>query len=53
MIIDPWGTVVAQCRDGEGIAVCDIDRAFLESIRARVPVWQHRRPDLYGGPPKG
>jgi deaminated glutathione amidase len=50
MIVDPWGTVVAQCRDGEGIAVARIDRAFLETIRARVPVWQHRRPDLYGGP---
>jgi predicted amidohydrolase len=50
MIVDPWGTVVAQCRDGEGIAVAHIDRAFLEAIRARVPVWQHRRPDLYGGP---
>lgn len=52
MIIDPWGTVVAQCRDGEGMAVADIDRAWLERVRARVPVWQHRRPDLYGGPPK-
>jgi predicted amidohydrolase len=50
MIVDPWGTVVAQCRDGEGIAVARIDRAFLETIRARVPVWLHRRPDLYGGP---
>ena len=53
MIVDPWGTVVAQCRDGEGIAVADIDRAFLQGIRARVPVWQHRRPDLYGGPSTG
>lgn len=53
MVIDPWGTVVAQCRDGEGIAVSEIDRDFLMNIRARVPVWQHRRPDLYGGPPKG
>jgi predicted amidohydrolase len=50
MIIDPWGTVVAQCRDGEGVAVADIDSAWLKGIRARVPVWQHRRPDLYGGP---
>jgi predicted amidohydrolase len=50
MIVDPWGTVVAQCRDGEGIAVANIDRAFLEAIRARVPVWPHRRPDIYGGP---
>jgi predicted amidohydrolase len=47
MIIDPWGTVIAQARDGEGIAVADIDVAWLQSVRARIPVWQHRRPDLY------
>ena len=48
MIVDPWGTVVAQCRDGTGIAVAEVDLAFIESVRARIPVWQHRRPDVYG-----
>lgn len=48
MIIDPWGTVIAQCRDGEGVAVADVDVHWLETVRARIPVWQHRRPDLYG-----
>lgn len=47
MIIDPWGTVIAQCRDGEGIAVADIDTDWLARVRARMPVWQHRRPDVY------
>ena len=46
MIIDPWGTVIAQCRDGEGIAVADVDDAWQQSVRARIPVWQHRRPEL-------
>ena len=48
MIVDPWGTVVAQCRDGTGIAVAEVDLSFLESVRKRIPVWQHRRPDVYG-----
>lgn len=48
MAIDPWGTVVAQCRDGTGIATCAIDRAWLDEVRRRIPVWQHRRPDRYG-----
>ena len=48
MIVDPWGTVVAQCHDGTGIAVAEVDLAFLESVRTRIPVWQHRRPDVYG-----
>ena len=45
MVIDPWGTVVAQCRDGTGLAFADIDLAFVDEVRARIPVWQHRRPD--------
>ena len=47
MIIDPWGTVVAQCRDGEGIAVADVDAEWLARVRERMPVWQHRRLDVY------
>lgn len=47
MAIDPWGTVVAQCRDGTGISTVAIDRAWLDEVRRRIPVWQHRRPDSY------
>jgi deaminated glutathione amidase len=43
MIIDPWGTVVAQCSDGSGVAVAPIDSAFVSSVRARMPVRAHRR----------
>jgi predicted amidohydrolase len=48
MIIDPWGTVIAQCRDGEGIAVADVDTAWIQAVRARIPIAQHRRPDVFG-----
>lgn len=48
MIVDPWGTVVAQCKDGTGIAVAEVDLAFLQTVRTRIPVWQHRRTDVYG-----
>lgn len=47
MIIDPWGTVVAQCRDGTGLAVAELDAGFQDEVRARIPVWQHRRTDVY------
>ena len=47
MIIDPWGTIVAQCRDGEGVAVADVDVTWLQTVRRRIPVHQHRREDLY------
>ncbi|MGZ4199400.1 MAG: carbon-nitrogen hydrolase family protein [Thermoleophilia bacterium] len=47
MIVDPWGTVVAQCPDGTGIAVAELDLSFLQQVRVRIPVWQHRRQDVY------
>lgn len=43
MIVDPWGTVLAQAGDGEGIAVADLAPAFLEDVRGRLPALRHRR----------
>ncbi len=43
MIVDPWGTVLAECGDGEGIAVAEIDPARVESIRRQLPSLAHRR----------
>lgn len=43
MIIDPWGTVLAQASDGEGVACARLDFAALEAIRARLPALGHRR----------
>jgi predicted amidohydrolase len=42
-IIDPWGTVVAQVSDGDGVAVAELDLARLEQIRRELPALQHRR----------
>ncbi len=47
MIVDPWGSVLAQCGDGEGVAVAPISKDYLNSIRGSMPVEQHRRRDLY------
>ncbi|KAL3700116.1 hypothetical protein R1sor_018138 [Riccia sorocarpa] len=50
LIIDPWGTIVARCRDKDctGIAVAEVDHSSLESIRQRMPIITHRRYDVYG-----
>lgn len=48
MIIDPWGTVVARCGEGTQIAVARVDSRYLEEVRRRIPVMEHRRPDVYG-----
>ncbi len=43
MIIDPWGTIVAQAPDEPGIAIADIDPARIARIRAEVPSLANRR----------
>ncbi len=43
MIVDAWGTLLAQVPDGEGVASADLDPAQLERIRTRLPALRHRR----------
>jgi deaminated glutathione amidase len=50
MIIDPWGTVIAQSPDGDGVIVADLDFAAQAGIRERLPALRHRRPDAYSAP---
>jgi deaminated glutathione amidase len=50
MIVDPWGTVLAQAPDGDGVIVADLDMAALADIRERLPALRHRRPEAYGAP---
>lgn len=42
MIIDPWGSIVAQVSNGEGGAAAVIDRAYIDTVRARIPLAKHR-----------
>ncbi len=42
-VVDPWGEVVAQASEGEGIVVATLDPAYLERVRASLPSLQHRR----------
>jgi deaminated glutathione amidase len=42
-IVDPWGTVIAECSDGENVAVATIDPAYVEQVRAAVPCLRRRR----------
>ncbi len=49
MIVDPWGTVVAQVPDGEGIALAELDFERLERLRRELPALRHARlPPLAG-----
>ena len=43
MIIDPWGTVVAQAPDTVGVTFADLDLDRLDTIRTEVPSLANRR----------
>ena len=47
MVIDPWGTVLAEAGEEETILYADIDAEVLETTRKRLPLLQHRRDTLY------
>jgi predicted amidohydrolase len=43
LIVDPWGEVIAQVADGEGIAVAELDFDRQDRLRRELPVLQHAR----------
>ncbi len=50
MIVDPWGTVVAERADPTpGIVTADLDFGFLADVRRRLPVLANRQPGAYVG----
>ena len=42
MIIDPWGEIVAELAEGEGVLLAEIDHARLQRARSSLPALQHR-----------
>jgi predicted amidohydrolase len=43
LLVDPWGTVLADCSDGEGLAIAELDFAQQDRVRTDLPCLQHRR----------
>jgi deaminated glutathione amidase len=50
LIVDPWGTVLAQAPDEETVVVAEIDRARLREIRAKLPSLANRQADAHRWP---
>jgi omega-amidase len=47
-IIDPYGVVVAAASaDREELVIAEVASEVIEAVRARMPVFAHRRPTLY------
>jgi predicted amidohydrolase len=47
MIVDPWGVVLAQAPDDEGVIVADLDYERQDELRAKLPALAHRRDRLF------
>lgn len=43
MIIDPWGTPLAQCGLLSDLAVAEIDTDYVRNLRQQMPIFDHRR----------
>jgi len=43
LIVDPWGTVVAEASDKIGTVTATLDLEYLEQVRASVPCLAHRK----------
>ena len=42
MVIDPWGTVLAQQAEGAGVVIADLHKSRIEAERLRLPALSHR-----------
>jgi len=47
LVVDPWGTVLAEAGEGEEAISAQLSARQLEKVRSELPLLKHRRRDLY------
>jgi len=47
LVVDPWGSVIAEAGEDEAILNIKLDLTEIEKIRKELPLLKHRRPDIY------
>jgi predicted amidohydrolase len=50
MVVDPWGTVIAQASDQPTVLTSHLDLGYLRQVRRQVPALRNRLPDRYAWP---
>ncbi len=43
LVIDPWGDILLDMGEGEGLGFVDLDLARIDDVRAQIPVHLNRR----------
>ena len=46
-LVDPWGEVLCEMGEEEGVAVIEVDTDRVKEIRRQLQSLQHQRPELY------
>lgn len=47
MVVNPYGEIILEMGEEEGLAVVELDLAYLNNIRERLPLISNRRSDIY------
>lgn len=47
MIVDPTGSIVAQCSEGSNVAIAAVNKTLIEKTRSSMPLISQKRFDLY------
>lgn len=46
-VIDPWGETILEMGEEEGLETAVLDLSLVDSVRAKIPIFADRRPDIY------
>lgn len=44
LVVDPWGEILLDMGEGEGVGFAEIDLGRVAEVRSRLPAIRHRRP---------
>jgi deaminated glutathione amidase len=47
MVVDPFGRILVEMDEREGLEVIDIDLTLVQEVRQKLPLLQNRREDAY------
>jgi predicted amidohydrolase len=50
MVVDPWGTVIAQASDQPTVLTSHLDMELVARVRRQIPALKNRLPDRYAWP---
>lgn len=43
MVVDPWGEILLDMGEGEGLGFCDLDMGKVQAVRSRIPAVANRK----------